>query len=91
MRGAIIFAAALFATGCTTTEPQVVYKTIEVPVPVARSCVPANFPAAPEYQVTIGTIVGAPDAADRLRQGPQGILERDARLAEVEPVIAGCR
>ena len=88
----ILTPAILALCGCATAPtPEPIIRTVEVLVPVARSCVPETLGAAPTYRVTVGTIIGAADGAERLRLGPAGMLERDARLAELEPVIAACR
>lgn len=70
--------------------PQPILTPIEVAVPVAAGCVPANLAAAPEY----------PDSDDALRQaaGPDaryqllyaGRKVRIARTNELEPIVAGC-
>lgn len=88
---AAIFLAHLTAACASTPEPQVRIETRDVLVPVARSCVPAALPAPPTFNVTVGAIVGAPDAAERYRLAIVGLLERDARLTLVEPVINTCR
>lgn len=82
----------LFLAGCATTrpaEPTVV--TQKVDVPVAVSCVPANLPDAPQYVDTDAALKAAPDAAERFRLIAAGRLQRQSRLAVVEPVINSCR
>lgn len=88
---AAVFAAHLLAACGTTPEPRVEIRTVEVQVPVARSCVPAETPPRPTYRVTRQTLVEAVDAAERLLLAVAGMLERDARLGETEPVLDACR
>lgn len=83
--------AALLLTACVSTPPEPEIRTVTVVVPTAVSCVPANLPPAPQYRVTVGDIIGAADAAERYRLTAAGFQEREARLSEVEPVIALCR
>lgn len=87
---AAVFAASLVAA-CSTTKPEPQIRVVEGKVPVAVSCVPANLPPQPTYRVTVGDLVGAPDAAERYRLAAAGFQEREARLNEVEPVVEGCR
>lgn len=87
-----VIALALLAGACgSTPEPRIEYRTVEVQVPIARSCVPQTLPAKPDYRVTREALVAAPDAASRLTLAVAGLLERDARLVEVEPVVDACR
>lgn len=82
--------AAIALGGCaTTTEPRV--ETVVVNVPVAVPCVPQGLPEAPKYPDTAEALRRAPDAAARVGLIVAGRALRDQRLAEVEPVIAGCR
>lgn len=87
---AAVFAATLVAA-CETTEPVVRIETREVLVPVARTCVPEALPVEPQYAVTREMIANAPSADVRNILLARFALERVARLAEVEPVIAACR
>ena len=91
-RSALALVATMFLVGCETTpDPEIRIETRDVLVPVARSCVPSETPAPPVYRVTREALVGATDAAVRLALAVAGFLERDARLAETEPVLAACR
>jgi hypothetical protein len=47
-RAALASCAALTLTACATT-PEPIIRTVEVLVPVPVSCVPEDFPGAPEY------------------------------------------
>lgn len=86
----IVIAAGIL-TGCGTTRPEPEVRTVEVLVPQPVTCVPANLPRKPEFSVTSAVLAAAPDAAARLLLAVAGMLERDVRLAQVEPVVAGCR
>lgn len=88
---AAVFAAHLTAACGTIREPQIEIRTVTVEVPVAVSCVPEALPQPPAYRVTREVLLAAPDAAVRLALAVAGFLERDARLAETEPVLSGCR
>lgn len=91
-RSILIAAAALLLVGCETTpEARTEVRTVEVQVPVARSCVPASTPPKPVFRVTREVLLAAPDAAVRLALAVAGMLERDARLGETEPVLEACR
>lgn len=81
---------ALVLTGCATTQEPTV-RTVYVDRPVALECVPANLDPAPTYPDTNEALKQAPDAADRYALIAAGRLLRDARLAELEPVILTCR
>lgn len=91
IRLVVIVAVAAALSACATTDPEPIIRIVEVKVPVAVSCVPDNLPPRPTYRVSVGDIVGAPDAAERYRLAAAGFQERDARLNEVEPVIQNCR
>lgn len=86
--GAFAF-VTLGASMCATPTPRVV--TQEVQVPVAVSCVPANLRAAPDYPDTDDALKAAPGAADRMLMLGAGRQLRSQRLAELEPVVHGCR
>lgn len=91
IRLATLGVCAIALSACTTTRPEPEVRIVEVKVPVPVSCVPDNLPPRPTYRVSVGDIVGAPDAAERYRLAAAGFQERDARLNEVEPVIQNCR
>lgn len=86
-----VFLAHLTAACDTTPDPVIEYRTVTVEVPVAVACVPEALPQPPAYRVTLDTLRTAPDGASRLQLAVEGLLERDARLLEVEPAVAGCR
>mgnify|MGYP000747660966 CR=1 FL=1 len=85
-------AAALSLAACATTEaaPPERIVTVEVAVPVPSPCVPATLGPAPEYPDTDEALRAAPDPATRYQLLGAGRLLRNARLNEVEPVIAAC-
>ncbi len=85
--------AALLLAGCAgrpALRPEVEIRTVEVAVPVALGCVPANMAAPSAYPDTDPALRAAADAAERYQLLFAGRQLRNARLAEVEPVIAGC-
>jgi len=81
---------ALFTLGaCGATVDEI--RTIRVNVPVAVSCVPATLGEAPLYPDTVEALRAAEDAAERYLLVFAGRSLREARLNELEPVVAGCR
>lgn len=80
---------------CGTTgqppKPQPVIKTVEVLVPVAKSCVPKNLAAPPVYVDSDEALKAAKGPAERYLLMAAGRLQRIARLGEVEPTIEICR
>lgn len=90
-----LFAAmflALATAACETPQPpEPEVRIVEVQVPVARSCVPENLSPAPAYVDTVDALRAAADAAARFLLLAAGREQRVARLAEIEPVVAGCR
>lgn len=90
----IFLLAACASKPAARPEPQIV--TVEVPVAVAQPCVPESLGPAPDYVDTAKALrdagpAGDPDAiAKRLQLLYGGRAQRDARLGELEPVIAGC-
>ena len=72
--------------------PEPVITTIPVNKPVTKSCVPASVSSSPTYPDTQETLRAAAGSSDRFLQLLlAGRDQRDARLAEIEPVIEGCR
>lgn len=66
-------------------------RIVETLAPVAVSCVPKGLPGPATYPDTAEALRAARGAADRYQLLAAGRLLRDQRLAEVEPVIVGCR
>lgn len=90
IRAALLVASAVTLVGCATTPPEPEVKVVYVDRPVAVSCVPTTLNIDPEFQVSRGDVVGAADAAERLRLTGAGFLERDAYLSVIQPVLKGC-
>lgn len=88
---AAVFVAHLTAACGTSPSPEIPVQVVEVAAPTAVSCVPDNLPPKPTYRMTSDLLREAPDAAARYLLAVVGMLERDARLNEVEPVVEGCR
>lgn len=92
MRLVIIPALALLAPACATTQtPEPITETVEVRVPVAVPCVPDSVPGEPEYADSDEALLAAEDAAEFYALVLAGRDQRTARLAELEPIIRGCR
>ena len=83
---AAIAGACVFITACGTT-PESIIRVEQVLVPVPVSCVPDDFPPAPEYPDESE----AQDRAEWLALTLSGDELRRDRLADVEAVIQGCR
>ena len=75
-------------TGCATKAEPVV-RTVEVRVPIREACVPPDVPGAPSRYADEGAAAMTPD--ERYLATARANKERTARLARIEPVIAGCR
>jgi len=81
--------SALALGGCASPAPTVVTQTVVKAVPV--SCVPASLPRAPNYVDSNKALKSAHDAAERFRLLAAGRIQRNNRLAVVEPVIEACK
>lgn len=91
---AILSLLALPLAACSTTReiaapPVVITKEVVVPGPQSP-CVPASIGEQPSYPDTDASLRAAADAADRYQLMAAGRKLRDARLREIEPVIASC-
>jgi hypothetical protein len=86
-RAALASCAALTLTACATT-PEPVIRTVEVFVPVPVSCVPEDFPGAPEYPDP-ESAVG--DRADWLALLVSADKLRRVRVEDLEDVVRRCR
>ena len=81
----------LLLAGCATTQtPEPVVRTVTVNIPVPAPCVPATLAPAPEYPDTDSALRKATDAAERYLLVFAGRLLRDARLTQLETVVAAC-
>jgi hypothetical protein len=79
-------------TACATkAPPEPVVRTVEVKVPVPVACVPASLGAPPAYVDTDAALKSAAGPEDRFQLLAAGRIQRNQRLAQVEPVIKGCR
>lgn len=78
---------ALAACG-TTREPQI--RTVEVKVPILQACVPADLPPKPAAYADDRLAATTPPD-ERYKAVATANQQRKARLARIEPVIAGCR
>lgn len=87
---ALIACAALAA--CSTKPPaEPVVRIVEKLVPMPTPCVSDKTPPAPAYKVTIDGLRAEPSKAKRYVLAVGGLIEREQRLAETEPVIEACR
>jgi hypothetical protein len=86
------FVALLAACGHTGQQarPEPIVVPIEASVPIAGACVPDTLGDKPVYLDTKEKLTAAADAAERLQLLYAGRAQRQARLNEIEPIIAGC-
>lgn len=94
MTRALIAFTALPLAACATApierpQPIVVTKEVVVPGP-PTPCVPKEVGEAPVYPDTDDALKSARDAAERYQLLAAGRPLREARLRELEPVIALC-
>lgn len=83
--------AVLSGCGTTKAPPEPVIRTVEVKVPVAIACVPLGLAEPPAYVDTDAALKSAAGPEDRFQLLAAGRIQRAQRLAQVEPVIKGCR
>ena len=76
--------------GAGKARPEPILMPVEVVLPTTNGCVPANMAPAPDYPDTDDALRQAPDAAARYKLVFAGRKLKNARLNEVEPVIASC-
>jgi hypothetical protein len=91
MRAALFLAAAWSLTACATRPAEPIIKTVEVKVPVAVSCVPADLRQEPSYPDTDATVRATAGPDDLIKLLAAGRLLRDQWLREIRPVLKGCR
>lgn len=93
MKSLILFAIALGLAGCATKPvpaPEPIIVPQKVAVAVDAPCVPDSLKSAPVYVDSIDALKAAVDAADRMQLLYGGRAQREARLNEIEPIIAAC-
>jgi hypothetical protein len=73
----------------TTAEPKV--RTVEVKVPVRVACVPADTAEPPASYPDARLPTAAEAIAERFQLIAAANEARKARLALIEPIVAGCR
>ena len=79
-------------TACThTAPPEPVVRTVEIKVPVPVTCVPASLGEPTGYVDTDEALKSAAGPEDLFQLLAAGRIQRNQRLARVEPVIKGCR
>lgn len=88
-----VFALAFLLAACgahprSAPEPIVVVQ--QVAVPVVGVCVPKGLGPAPEYIDNDAALKAAKEGPVRFQLLILGRAQRDGRLREVEPIIAGC-
>lgn len=84
----LLLVLPLAACASPTIQERIV--TVEVPVPVAAPCVPANLTSKPQYPDSDEALRTAPGPAERYQLLAAGRPLRVARLNELEVVVAGC-
>ncbi|MFN3585206.1 hypothetical protein [Phenylobacterium sp.] len=87
---ALLLAPALLLAACATNRAEPEIRTVEVQVPVAKACVPADLPAKPSAYAD-DALDGTTPPDERYRLTATANQQRKARLARIEPVIAACR
>ena len=80
---------ALLLVGACATAPAPKIITREVKIPVSSACVPHDLPAKPAHYAD-EAITDATSDDQFVILTAKANQERKKRLAEVEPVIAGC-
>jgi hypothetical protein len=92
IRTILIAAAALSLAACASTQaPEPIVRTVEVKIPVAVSCVPKDLRDPPGYVDGDAALKAAAGPEDRYQLLGAGRIQRKQRLAELEPIIKGCR
>ncbi|WP_091739794.1 hypothetical protein [Phenylobacterium immobile] len=81
----------VFAGAGCATAPEPVVRTVEVKVPVSRSCIPTTLRQEPTFPDTDAALRATAGPDDLIKLLAAGRLLRDQWLAEVRPVLRGCR
>jgi hypothetical protein len=90
MRALIAVAPLVLLAACgSLREPRT--RTVEVKVPVRVACTPKGLPEAPAAYADDALPIAQDAAPERYRQIAAANEQRRARLALLEPVVAGCR
>jgi len=89
--GLAVAMASACAACATKAPPEPIVRTVEVKVPVPVECVPAGLTVPPVYVDTDAALKAAAGPEDRFQLLAAGRIQRNQRLAQVEPVIKGCR
>ena len=87
MKTFYISAVVLMCLGACATKPTA---PIEVRIPVSTPCVSADVPAPPASYAD-DALASVTDPVERTQRRAAANLQRKARLAIVEPVLAACR
>lgn len=83
---------AMVLAGCATkAPPEPIIKVVEVKVPIAIDCVPKGTPEPGAYVDTDAALKAAAGPEDRFQLIAAGRIQRNQRLAIVEPILRGCR
>ncbi|GCE89058.1 hypothetical protein MSKU15_0659 [Komagataeibacter diospyri] len=80
-------------SSCSSAEkhaPEAVLESVQEKEPIAVSCVPADLAPAPSYPDSNSALQYATGPAQRYALLYAGRKLRDARLHELEPIVAGC-
>lgn len=89
---ALVVGLTSACAGCATdAPPEPVVRVVEVKVPVSVGCVPATLSEPAPYVDTDEALKTAAGPEDRFQLLAAGRIQRNARLAGLEPVIAQCR
>lgn len=83
----LMLAAIVFSLMGCASEPKT--QVVKVAVPV--SCVPREVGPEPQYADPDDVLLGMNDGPDRYVLMAAGRLQRNQRLAVVEPVVKACR
>lgn len=83
--------AVVMAACATQAPPEPIVRTVEVKVPVPVACVPDGLGEPTAFVDTDAALKSAAGPEDRFQLLAAGRVQRNQRLAQVEPVIKGCR
>lgn len=89
--GLVVGLTSACAACASQAPPEPIVRAVEVRVPVAVTCVPSGLSEPPAYIDTDAALKSAAGPEDRFQLLAAGRIQRNQRLAQVEPVVAGCR